>query len=360
MNIQVDWYAFLMNSAVLLGSVIVGLGLYYTLFRVISHASRVRPTVLFSSFENNSRRPLKYAIPLLILNFALPFLDAPSEVNYFFDHAFHILFIAALAWTIISLVPVAEDVVLSRYNILEKDNLGARKIHTQIQVIRKVLTAVLSVLAAGYILIRFDQFRRLGAGILASAGLVSLIAGLAAQKIFANFLAGIQIAFTQPIRLDDVVVVENEWGRISEITLTYVVVKIWDERDLILPISYFIEKPFQNWTRTTANMLGAVTMYIDFSVPVDDVRMELDRIVKSSDKWDSRVCGLQVTNMSERAMELRALVSAHDSSSLWDLRCEVREKLIGFLQKHYPGAFSQIRLNLQNPAEHGQVDDTRI
>ena len=199
---------------------------------------------------------------------------------------------------------------------------------------------------------RFDQFRRLGTGILASAGLASLIIGLAAQKIFANFLAGIQIAFTQPIRLDDVVVVENEWGRISEITLMYVVVKIWDERILILPISYFIEKPFQNWTRTTANLLGTISIYTDFTVPVDEVRMELERIVKSSDRWDGRVCSLQVTNMSERTMELRALVSASDSSNVWDLRCEVREKLIGFIQKQYPQAFSQIRLNLQDPAGH--------
>ena len=352
MNIQVDWYAVFMNSAILLGSIIVGLVLYSILLRVISHVSRVRPTVLVSSFERNSRRPLKYAIPLLILNFIIPFLDASSGVNYFFDHTFHILFIATLFWMIISLVPIAEDVVLSRYNILDSGNLGARKIHTQIQMIRKVLTAVLSVLAVGYILMRFDQFRRLGTGILASAGFASLIVGLAAQKIFANFLAGIQIAFTQPIRLDDVVVVEKEWGRISEMTLTYVVVKIWDERNLILPISYFIEKPFQNWTRTTANLLGTVMIYIDFSVPVDDVRTELNRIVKSSDKWDKRVCSLQVTNMSERAMELRARVSAADSSSSWDLCCEVREKIIGFIQKQYPSAFSQIRLNFQDQGGH--------
>ena len=352
MNIHVDWHIFLLNSSIIVGSIIVGLGLHYILFRAISRISRVRPTVLCSSFERNCRRPLKSAIPLLILNFGLPLLNAPSEVTYLFDHAFHILFIAALSWMIINLVPVAEDVVLSRYDILDTGNLRARKIHTQIQMIRKVLTAVLTVLAVGYILMRFDQFRRLGTGILASAGLASLIIGLAAQKIFANFLAGIQIAFTQPIRLDDVVVVENEWGRISEMTLTYVVVKIWDERNLILPISYFIEKPFQNWTRTTANLLSTIFIYTDFTVPVDEVRMELERIVKSSDRWDGRVCGLQVTNMSERTMELRALVSASDSSNVWDLRCEVREKLIGFIQKQYPQAFSQIRLNLQDPAGH--------
>lgn len=347
MEMQVDWYLIFLNSSIILGAIVAGIGLYYLMFRMISHVSRVNPAAIYGSIERNCRRPLKFAIPLLLLNFVLPLLHAPSELNYLFDHVFHILFVAALSVMIISLVPVAEDVVLSRYSISERDNLRARKIHTQIQLIRKVLTAVLAVLAVGYILMRFDQFRRLGTGILASAGLASLIVGLAAQKIFANFLAGIQIAFTQPIRLDDVVVVENEWGRVSEITLTYVVVKIWDERNLILPISYFIEKPFQNWTRKTANLLGTVLIYSDFTIPVDEVRLQLDQIVRSSDKWDGRVCMLQVTNVSERTVELRALMSASDSTSLWDLRCEVREKLVGLLQKRYPDALSQIRINIR-------------
>ncbi len=344
---MIDWYVVLVDSVILVGALILGLVLHYILFRAIPKLS-AKPTILYDSFQRRCRRPLKYAIPLLILNFALPLLNAPPELNYLFDHAFHILFITTLSWVIISLVPVGEDVILSRYNILDSDNLRARKIHTQIQLIRKVLMSVLLILTAGYILMRFDQFRRLGTGILASAGLVSLIAGLAAQKIFANFLAGIQIAFTQPIRLDDVVVVENEWGRISEITLTYVVVKLWDERDLVLPISYFIEKPFQNWTRTTASLLGTVFIYADFAVPADDVRMELERVVKGSDRWDGRVCSLQVTNMSEHALELRALMSASDSSKLWDLRCEVRERLVGYIQKKYPHGFSSVRLNLQD------------
>jgi small-conductance mechanosensitive channel len=193
----------------------------------------------------------------------------------------------------------------------------------------------------------FDSFRTLGTGILASAGLASLMIGLAAQKIFGNFLAGIQIAFTQPIRVDDVVIVENEWGKIEEITLTYVIVRIWDLRRLVLPISYFIEKPFQNWTRVSADLLGTVLIYTDYTIPVNEVREELNRILKSSDKWDGKVSGLQVTNTTERTMELRALMSAADASIAWDLRCEVRGKLIEFIQKKYPDALPKARAELK-------------
>jgi small-conductance mechanosensitive channel len=177
--------------------------------------------------------------------------------------------------------------------------------------------------------------------------MASVIIGLAAQKIFGNFLAGIQIAFTHPINLDDVVIVENEWGRIEEITLTYVVVRIWDLRRLILPISYFIEKPFQNWTRISADILGTVFIYTDYTISIEAVREELQRILKSSDKWDGKVCGLQVTNTTEHTMELRALMSAADASAAWDLRCEVREKILEFVQKNYPEALPKTRAELR-------------
>ena len=196
-------------------------------------------------------------------------------------------------------------------------------------------------------LMGFDSFRQLGTGILASAGLASLVIGLAAQKIFGNFLAGIQIAFTQPIRVDDVVIVENEWGRIEEITLTYVVVRIWDLRRLVLPIGYFIEKPFQNWTRVSADLLGTVFVYADYTIPVKEIREELHRILKGSNKWDGKVWGMQVTNATERTMELRALMSAADASVAWGLRCEVREYLIEFVQKNYPEALPKTRAELK-------------
>jgi small-conductance mechanosensitive channel len=192
-------------------------------------------------------------------------------------------------------------------------------------------------------LMTFDQVRQLGTTILASAGIIGIVVGMAAQRTIGSFIAGLQIALTQPIRVDDVVIVENEWGRIEEITLTYVVVKIWDLRRLVVPITYFIEKPFQNWTRVTADILGTVYLYVDYTVPVESVREELQRILKASELWDGKVCVLQVTNTSERAVELRALMSAEDASTAWSLRCEVREKLITFVKENYPQALPKLR-----------------
>jgi small-conductance mechanosensitive channel len=193
----------------------------------------------------------------------------------------------------------------------------------------------------------FDKVRQLGTTILASAGIIGVVVGIAAQKTIGTFIAGIQIAFTQPIRIDDVVIVENEWGRIEEITLTYVVVKIWDLRRLIVPITYFIEKPFQNWTRQTADLLGTVYIYVDHTVPIDTIREQLHAILKESEHWDQKVCVLQVTNTTERAVELRALMSAADASTAWTLRCEVREKLVKFIQEKYPQSLPKVRAELK-------------
>ena len=201
-------------------------------------------------------------------------------------------------------------------------------------------------IAAAAMLMTFNQVRQVGVSILASAGIVGIVIGFAAQRSLGNLIAGIQIAITQPIRLDDVVIVEGEWGRIEEITLTYVVVGIWDQRRLIVPINYFIEKPFQNWTRTTAQLLGTVYLYADYTLPVERVREELHRILEASDLWDRRTWGLVVTNTSERTVELRALMSSQDSSSAWDLRCRVREKLLEFLQKNFPESLPRTRVEM--------------
>jgi small-conductance mechanosensitive channel len=192
----------------------------------------------------------------------------------------------------------------------------------------------------------FPKVKQLGTAILASAGIIGIVVGMAAQRTIGAFIAGLQIAFTQPIRVDDVVIVENEWGRIEEITLTYVVVRIWDLRRLIVPVTYFIEKPFQNWTRVTADILGTVFLYVDYTVPIDSIREELHRVLKESQLWDGKVCVLQVTNTSERTVELRALMSAADASVAWSLRCEVREKLIDFIKTKYPQALPRLRAEL--------------
>ena len=201
----------------------------------------------------------------------------------------------------------------------------------------------------------FESFRQLGAGLLASAGVLGIIVGFAAQKTLGNLLAGVQIAITQPIRVDDVVVVEGEWGRIEEITLTYVVVRIWDLRRLVLPISYFIEKPFQNWTRTSASILGTVFLHLDYTVPVGAVREELERLVQQSTYWDGEVVRLHVTNTTERTMELRALVSAANSSDAFELRCELREQLVAFLQAHHPGSLPRLRATVEAEDQDGHA-----
>ncbi len=210
-------------------------------------------------------------------------------------------------------------------------------------ILKRIAIALVVTVAICLALMTFENIRRLGSTLLASVGIIGIIVGLAAQKTIGTFIAGIQLAFTQPIRVDDVVIVENEWGRIEEITLTYVVVKIWDLRRLILPATYFLEKPFQNWTRTTADLLGTVYIYADYSIPVEPLRQELERILRNSGEWDGKVCGLQVTGASERTVELRGLISAPDASAAWNLRCLVREQLVAFIRTRYPGSLPKVR-----------------
>ncbi len=342
-----NWKPLIYGLGIIIGAGIIGLIVHFIAFRILGRVYRKTATVLDDSIMKHARRPSGYLMVLLAMNIAMPVVQLPESVLYIFNSAFRSLFIFSVSWLIIALTAVGEDAILSRYDIDGKDNLRARKIYTQTQTLRKVLAVVIIIVAVALVLMGFDTFREVGTGILASAGLASLVIGFAAQKIFGNFLAGIQIAFTQPIRVDDVVIVENEWGKIEEITLTYVVVRIWDLRRLVWPISYFIEKPFQNWTRVSADLLGTVFIYTDYTIPVNEVREELNRILKSSDKWDGKVAGLQVTDAKERTMELRALMSAADSSAAWDLRCEVREKLIEFVQKNYPEALPKTRAELR-------------
>jgi small-conductance mechanosensitive channel len=195
----------------------------------------------------------------------------------------------------------------------------------------------------------FATVRRIGAGLLTSAGIASVIVGFAAQRSLSNLLAGFQIAFTQPIRIDDVLVVEGEWGRVEEITFTNVILKIWDERRLVLPLGYFIEKPFQNWTRSSSQLLGTVFLYVDYTIPVEAIRTELARIVAGTPRWDGRVATVQVTDVKEHTLELRALVSAADASTAFDLRCEVREKLVTFIQANYPECLPKTRAIVEGP-----------
>jgi small-conductance mechanosensitive channel len=334
------------SLALVVGAIVLGLIIHYLLFSAIERMARRTQTILDDSLIKNCRRPLKLIIPLLVVSFSLTLAIVTPSVLAPMKHIISLGIIAAVAWLLVRMTYVLDDVILSRYRIDEKDNLQARKIYTQLQVFRRIVIVVIGILALATMLMTFEKVRQLGTGILASAGVVGIILGLSAQRTITTILAGIQIAIAQPIRLDDVVIVENEWGRVEEITFTYVVVRIWDLRRLVLPISYFIEKPFQNWTRVTADILGTVFLYVDYTVPVQVIRDKLHRILKDSDLWNGSVWGLQVTNTTERAVELRALMSAPDASAAWNLRCEVREKLIAFIQNNYPDGLPKVRAEI--------------
>jgi small-conductance mechanosensitive channel len=288
---------------------------------------------------------LNHFLPLLILNLMLPVLKLDKIIFNFISRTMEILLVASFAGVLISSLNVLQDYVFNVYNLNKDDNLKERKIRTQLQFIRKIIIVMIILITVAIILLSFDNVRKIGAGLLTGVGIGSIIIGFAAQKSLGNILAGFQIAFTQPIRIDDVLVVEGEWGRIEDITLTYVVLNIWDQRRLILPITYFIEKPFQNWTRTTSELLGTVFLYVDYTFPVDELRTELTRLLNLSALWDKRVGILQVTDAKEKTIELRALVSARNSSQAFDLRCYVRENLIKFIRERYPSSLPKIRLS---------------
>lgn len=258
-----------------------------------------------------------------------------------------LLIIAALTWLVMRLLRGLQQFIELRNPVNVVDNLRARQIQTQSRVLLRTLTFFVLLIGAAAMLMTFPGARQFGASLLASAGLAGLAVGFAARPVLANLIAGLQIAMTQPIRLDDVVIVEGEWGRIEEITGTYVVVRIWDDRRLVVPLQYFIEKPFQNWTRRGSSLIGTVFLWADYSLPLEPLREELRRLCKEvPELWDGRVCVLQVTDTSEKSIQLRALVSSPDSSRNWDLRCHIRESLLGFIQRQYPHSLPQVRADL--------------
>jgi len=291
------------------------------------------------------RAPLRVLMPALAVRISLPahIAHLPDTAAGYLETTLSTLVILSAAWLLVRMTRVLETGILSRYDLTASDNLAARKVATQTDIVRKILVVIIVVFTLAAILMNFESFRQIGTGLLASAGLAGLILGFAAQRTIANLLAGFQIALTQPIRIDDVVIVENEWGRIEEITLTYVVVRIWDKRRLVLPISYFIEQPFQNWTRTSSDIMGTVFLYVDYSLPIDEVRQYLATILAESEFWDGQVCRLHATETSERTVELRALMSAASAPEAFELRCEIREKLVTFIQEHYPESLPKVR-----------------
>jgi len=312
---------------------------------IINKSIKVTRIDLPKEVVNYIKLVITYTLPFILFLMILPIVRVAPNISSTLNHFIYILFISITTYLMIRAIYLFGALFLRNYDVNVKDNLQARAVHTQVSIIRKVLIFVLLIIAISLALMSFEQIRRIGISILASAGIIGIIIGFAAQKSISTLIAGIQIALTQPIRLDDVVIVEGEWGWIEEISLTFVVVRIWDQRRLVVPVSYFIEKPFQNWTKNSSEILGTVFLYLDYTIPVDAIRQELKRIVDSSDLWDGRVQSIVVTDCKEHTIEVRALISAVDSSKAWDLRCLVREKLIEFVQKEYPESLTKIRIS---------------
>ncbi len=294
-----------------------------------------------------ARTPTRLTLVLVAEYAVAPLLPLGPAGLAVLRHGLKIGIIVGVAWLLIALTEVFQVLVKVRYDTGAADNLHARRVQTKVQLLRRMVIFGVAVLALGLILMTFDSVRQLGLSLFASAGLAGIILGVAAQPTLANLVAGLQVALTEPIRLDDVVVVEGEWGRVEEIGLTYVVIRIWDKRRLVVPLRRFIDQPFQNWTRVSADLLGTVFLHVDYRAPVERVRQELHRILEASDLWDGDAWALQVTDAGERTVELRALMSAKDSGTAWDLRVHVREQLLDFLQRELPECLPRVRAEVE-------------
>ena len=347
------------NLGVIASALIIGFILKLVITAILYFYKNKKDYSLFKSIITHLGSPLNFFVPLLMLNFMTPLLEINKLWYTALDRMVSILVIIAFANLLICTFKIFEDYVYHQYDLSSEDNLKGRKVRTQMIFVRKVVIIIIVVVTISIILLSFNSVRKIGAGLLTGVGVGGIIIGFAAQKSLGNFLAGMQIAFTQPIRIDDVLVVEGEWGRVEDITLTYVVLAIWDQRRLILPITYFIEKPFQNWTRTTSQILGTVFLYVDYIFPVDELREELNRLLKTTKLWDKRVGVLQVTDSKEHTIELRALMSARNSSDAFDLRCYIRENLLKYITANMPQGLPQSRYQ-RNEMDLGMAEDSKI
>jgi small-conductance mechanosensitive channel len=309
---------------------------------LIRRVTRHRPAIRAAT--TRTHRPAQVVALMIVVRITIPPLLGSWQ--YPVAATLNAALVGAVAWLVGAILLRIEEFTLRRFRVDVADNLAARRAHTQISILRRVTIVVIAVIAVGAALVTFPPARTAGASLLASAGVVGVVAALAAQSTLGNLFAGLNLAFGDALRLDDVVVVEDEWGRVEEITLSYVVVRIWDERRLILPSSYFTSTPFQNWTRTSADIIGTVELDVDWSVPIEEMRAVAQRVVEGSELWDGRAFNIQITEATGGLVRARVMLTAANSSALWDLRCLVRERLVTWLQQEYPGALPRSRMEL--------------
>jgi len=333
----------LWSVVVLAGMAVIGLIVQWLLFALVERVAARTRRLSQGFLIKRARAPARLLIPLLLISMMLPDLALPARLTDPLERLVAMGFIAGMAWLVIALLEGVEDTIAMRYPTDVADNLAARRIRTQAHLLQRIAVTIVIIIAAALILMKFPSIAHLGTSLLASAGLAGLAAGIAARPMLSNLIAGIQLALTEPIRIDDAVIVEGEFGNVEEITTTYVVVRIWDKRRMVLPLTYFIEHPFQNWTLSSSDLLGTVRLHVDYNVPVNEIRQELERIVEATPLWDRRVWNLQVTEATERSVELSAMVSAANAGQLGDLRVHVRERLLAFLQARYPQSLPRVR-----------------
>ena len=331
----------------LVASILLGLAVDFVLTQVIRFIVRQRPFQTIALLKTHARWAFWVFVPSLF------FLLATNVQSERFlrrhpvaDKVAEILFLIATTWFVVQLLKVGELRLVQQYDTTQDVNLAQRKFVTQVRFFRRLFAIGVIIIGGSLLLITFQGSRKVGLSVLTSAGVVSVLIGFAAQKTLANLMAGIQIAFNQQIRLDDAVVVEKEWGRIEEINLTSVIVRLWDRRRLILPITYFVETPFENWTRSDASLTGSVFLYLDYSVPVDKIREKARELAEADPLWNGDVFAVQVTDTQPTCIVVRILVSAENAPSAFDLRCHIREQLIAFLRDEYPQSLPQTRLML--------------
>jgi small-conductance mechanosensitive channel len=341
-----SWLRWLPNPVVAAIIVLLAVAIAYALHRsmrkALRHLLASRYPYAFSIFVQ-MRGVSQLAVIIVALLVAVPVAPFDPVTAHWLSRLLLIAIIALLGWAAMTALRIAATLYLSRFRLDTGDNLLARKHVTQVRVLMRTVDVLVVIVTTGAALMTFEPVRQYGVSLFASAGVAGIVAGLAARPVLSNLFAGVQLAMTQPIRIDDAVIVENEWGSVEEINSTYVVVRLWDWRRMIVPLTYFIEKPFQNWTRETSALLGSTFLYVDYQAPVARIREKLTEIVKQSKNWDGGVVGLQVTDAKEQTIELRCLMSAPSAPQAFDLRCEVREKLIDFLNKEHPEALPRQR-----------------
>ena len=341
-----DW---LVSLGVLLTALLIAYALYYVVLAALHRFVRGRD--LFWRSLVARAGPVRLALGLVAVSIGEEFAPLRAAQVILIRQLLLVGFIGLLGWLALTALSVWTNVYLRRFRMDAEDNLAARKHVTQSRILQRVGATLIVLLTVAAALMTFPSVRQYGVSLLASAGAAGIVLGLALQPLLKNLIAGIQLAITQPIRIEDAVIVEGEWGNVEEITSTYVVVRIWDWRRMVLPLSYFIEHPFQNWTRQDANLIGTVMLYVDYGAPIAEMRRKLEEIAQGSKLWAGTVVNLQVTDFHERVMEVRMLVSASSAGRAFDLRCEVREKMITWLQAEHPDALPRTRASLGQSKE---------